>query len=90
MSICKPVDYDRLERLYILNSSLAFCLLVVYFCAILPCLIYDLWRFSFLDFNLIWFNLQAVFFQPSHFFTAILASALLRLLFHSFWLIVIT
>ena len=46
MSICNPVGYDRLECLYIKNSSPAFCPPVVDFCAVSPRLIHDLWGFS--------------------------------------------
>ena len=81
ISICNPVGYDRLERLYILNSSLAFCLLVVHFYAVSSRLIHDFWGFSPPNFDLIWLNPQAVPPQPGHFFAAIMAPTPLPLFF---------
>ena len=42
--MCTPVGYDRLKRLYIQESSLAWRPLVVHFCAVLLRLIHDIWE----------------------------------------------
>ena len=87
MSICNPVGYDRLERLYIQNSGPACRPSVVHFCVVSPRLIHDLWGFSPPDSDLIWLNPQAVPPQPGHFFAAILAPAPSPPLFHPLRLI---